>query len=155
MSKRNAVIGTIIAVAIFATVPFVNADPGRRGPGGHDGPGLGFFGRHAQEELNLSESQVDQIRGIFAELHTQNKAYRDQLRGGFHSVAETLIKNPNDISAAQALLDQQTAAERAMKANRLAATSKALNVLTADQRAELAKMLDERTERRRARRGPR
>jgi len=152
MSKRNAIIATVVAVAVLATVPLAYARPGgHRGPGG---PGLGFFGnlKHVQEELNLSEAQVDQIRGIFAELRTQNEAYRDQLRGGFHSVARTLLENPSDLSAAQAMLDQQTAAERAMKANRLAATSKALNVLSASQRAELAKMIEERAERRRARR---
>ena len=152
MNKRNATIAIALAIGILATVPLANAGPGgHRRPGG---PGLGFFGnlRHVQEELNLSQAQVDQIRGIFAGLHSQNQAYRDQVRGGFQSAARTLLENPNDLSAAQAMLDQQTAAERAMKANRLAATSKALNVLTADQRAELTQMIEERAERRRARR---
>ncbi len=146
MSKRNAVITAVIAVAVIATVPLVNAEPG-----GHRGPGPGLFGRHMQEELNLSEAQSDQIRGIFAELHTQNEAYRDQLRGGFHDITKTLVENPNNLSAAQAMLDQQTAAQRATKANRLAAMAKALNVLTAEQRAELAQLMEERGERRKGR----
>lgn len=158
MKKRNALIATIITAGVLTVAPLLNAAPGRhRGPGGHGGPGIAFFGhlQHLQEELDLSEAQVDQIRGIFAELKTQNEGYREQVRGGFHSVAETLLKNPNDLSAAQAMLDQQTAAERAMKANMLAATAKAFNVLTAGQRAELAQMIEERGERRRERRGKR
>src|SRR5688572_27085884 len=147
MSKRNAIIATALAVAVLAAVPFVNAAPGgHRGPGGPGGPGL--FGKHMQEELGLSEAQTDQIRGIFAELHSQNAPYRDQLEGGFHDVTKTLIENPGNLSAAQAMLDQQTAAERAMKANRLAAMAKALNVLTAEQRSELAQLIEERDERR-------
>ena len=151
MNKRNTVIAAIIAIAALAAVPLLNAAPGgHRGPGGH-GPGPGLFGRHMQEELNLSEAQVDQIRGIFAELHTQNEPYREQVRGGFEAVIRTLLDNPNNLSAAQALLDQQSAAERAMKANRLAATAKALNVLTPDQRAQLGDMLDDRAEHRQGR----
>lgn len=147
MSKRNAIIATFIAVAVLAAVPLADASPGgRRGPGGP-------FGnlRHIQEELDLSQAQTDQIRGIFAGLRTQNDAYRSQLRGGFREITETLLKNPNDVAAAQAMLDQRTSAHRAMKANRLAALSKALNVLTPAQRAELAQMIEERDARRRGR----
>lgn len=147
MNKRNALLAAILAVALVATVPLLNADPG--GPRHRGGPGL--FGRHMQEQLNLSDAQTDQIRGIFAALHTQNDAYREQLRGGFHAVTRILVENPNNLAAAQALVDQQSAAERAMKANRLAATAKALNVLTADQRAQLAQMMEERDDRRKGR----
>lgn len=161
MKKRSAIFAIVLAAGLLAAVPFVHAGPGgHRGPGaraGHGGPGGMFFGhlRHLQEELDLTEAQSDQIRGIFAELRTQNDAYREQLKGGFHSVAEVLIKNPNDLTAAQALIDQQASAERAIKANMLAATSKALNVLTAEQRAELAQIIEERGERRAERRSER
>ncbi len=156
MKKRNALIATILAVGVLTVAPLLDAAPGRhRGPGGHGGPGIFGHLKHLQEELDLSQAQVDQIRGIFAELKTQNEGNREQVRGGFHAVAETLLKNPNDLSAAQAMLDQQTAAERAMKANMLAATAKAFNVLTADQRAELAQIIEDRGERRRERRGKR
>ena len=156
MKKRNAIIATILTVGVLTVAPLLDAAPGRhRGPGGPGGPGIFGHLRHLQEELDLSQAQVDQIRGIFAELKTQNEGYREQVHGGFHAVAETLLKNPNDLSAAQAMLDQQAAAQRAMKANMLAATAKAFNVLTADQRAELAQIIEERGERRRERRGKR
>ena len=151
MKKRIAIAGSILVVAALAAVPFVYAQPRHHGAGPHEG-GFGFFGgrhlEHIADELDLSEQQVDQIKAIFAELHEQNAQYRDSMHGGFKAVAETLLKNPNDLAAAQALIDQQAANEKAMKTNMLNATSKALNVLTADQRAELAQKLQERSERR-------
>lgn len=146
MKKRFAI---ITLIAVLAAVPIVYA--GHGGMRGHGGAGFGLFGRHLAhlaDDLDLSEQQRDQIKAIYAELHQQNSQYRDDMHGGFKTIAETLLKNPNDLSAAQALLDQQTAAERAMKANMLAATSKALNVLTAEQRAELSERLAKHGERR-------
>ena len=58
-------------------------------------------------------------------------------------IMQTLVKNPNDLAAAQALIDQQTEAERAMKSNMLNAASKALNVLTTDQRAKLSDLIQQ------------
>jgi len=163
MKKRISIAATILAVAALAAVPFVYAGPGhgrmggRMGGhmGGHmsEGGGFGFFGggRHLAflaGKLDLTEQQTDQIKAIFADLHEQNAQYRDSMHGGFKAVADTLLKNPNDLAGAQALLDQQAASERAMKQNMLAATSKALNVLTTEQRAELSKIIAEHSQRR-------
>ena len=153
MKKRIAIIGSILVIAALAAVPFVYAEPGFRGHmrGHAGGAGLGFFGgRHLDklaEKLNLSEQQVDQIKAIYASLHDQNAQYRESMRGGMMDVTETLLKNPNDVAAAQAIIDQQAAAEKAMKTNLLQATAKALNVLTPDQREELSKMVEERAAR--------
>jgi hypothetical protein len=67
-----------------------------------------------------------------------------RLPAGIHSIATTLLANPDDVAAAQTLIDQQADAERILKANTLAAASKALGVLTADQRARLADMIAKR-----------
>ena len=163
MKKRNVVLASILAAVLVAAVPIIHAAPGgfrHRGPGGHGGPGFAagmMFShlQHLKEELDLSDAQVDQIRGIFSALHEQNAPLRAQMKGGFHNVAATLLENPNDLTAAQTLIDQQTSAERALKANVLAATSKALNVLTAEQRTELAQIMEERHERRQERRNRR
>ena len=63
-------------------------------------------------------------------------------------VAQILIKNPNDVASAQALLDQQLENERVMRTNALNAASKALNVLTPDQRTKLSTMVQEHLDRR-------
>jgi Spy/CpxP family protein refolding chaperone len=159
MNKRTAVITILIlaAVALIAA-PMVFAGPGgHRGMRGHAGMhgarGMGGFGplghlNRVKEELDLSDAQVDQIKSIFKTLHEQNAASRESLRDGFKDAAEALIANPNDLAGAQALLDRQFAAEKALKSNMLVATSKALNVLTPDQRTKLSTLIAERAERR-------
>lgn len=142
MKTRNLVIITLVALTLL-TAPFLLAGPhGRQHRQGALAP-LAMLG-HAREELNLTDQQVDQIKSIFRQVHEQNGAHRDQLRGGLKDITAALLDNPDNIAAAQAILDQQTQAERAMKLNLLNATSKALNVLTADQRARLAAMIEER-----------
>jgi Spy/CpxP family protein refolding chaperone len=156
MKKRNIVMIAAIALAALAIVPFVYAGPGQHmhGDGSGGGRGMAMLAHlgHLKDKLDLSDQQVDQIKAIVAEAHQQNAQYRDQLHGGMKDVAQALLKNPNDLAGAQALLDQQSAAENALKTNMLQATSKALNVLTAEQRGKLATMLTEHAGRWEARR---
>ena len=154
MKKRLLLTASVIAIAAFAIVPFVYAAPHGRGQGFHGGRGgagggFGMFGHlaRAKEELGLSDQHVDEIKAIFAENREQNQQYREQLHGGMKAVAEKLLANPNDIAGAQAVIDAQASAQAAMKANFLQATSKALNVLNADQRAKLATMLENHEQR--------
>lgn len=98
---------------------------------------------HAKQALGLSDQQVSDLKAIFQQTRDQNATYRQQRRDGMQQIIQTLLKNPNDLAAAQALLDQQTAAERAMKSNLLTAASKALNVLTADQRSKLSDLIQQ------------
>lgn len=154
MKKRITILAAVLAVATLAAT-FVYAGPGgHRRPGGHGFHALGVLGHldRIQEELDLSDQQTDQIKAIIAEAHEQNAQYREQLHGGLHQVAKTLLANPNDLTGAQAVLDQQLAAERALKSNLLNATSRALNVLTAEQRGKLTQILAEHAERRERRR---
>jgi Spy/CpxP family protein refolding chaperone len=151
MKKRTWILTAILVVATIAAVPFVYGGPGRGHGvfGGHPafGHGMGILGHMGEirEELDLSDAQVDQIKAIFRDAFEQNAANRQRLHGGMESIARTLIANPNDIAAAQALIDQQAEAERVLKTNILASMSKALNVLTPDQRTKLGTLLDERT----------
>jgi Spy/CpxP family protein refolding chaperone len=155
MKKRLILIAAVALIAgAFALVPLIHADPGRARMGHHGFGGMGFFGHLEQvaDELELSEQQVEQIKAIFGELHEQNDQYRDQMHGGFLSAAETLLANPNDLAGAQARLDAQLANEKTLRSNMLVAVSKALNVLTADQRAKLQQMVQQRAEKRERRR---
>ncbi|HEX8617018.1 MAG TPA: periplasmic heavy metal sensor [Thermoanaerobaculia bacterium] len=153
MKKRLA----IVALVLVAAAAALYAGPGRhhaRG-GGHGDFGAGFMLGHLHQiagELDLSDAQKTQIHAIFKETREQNAQYREQMHGGLHSVARMLIANPNDIAGAQALLDQQSATERAMKTNMLRAASRALNVLTPAQRTELAELVAKRAEARADRR---
>jgi Spy/CpxP family protein refolding chaperone len=151
MKKRIVIALTLVlAVGALAAAPLVLAD-GRGGRfgggmGGHGfGSGFGPLARimHVKEELGLSDQQVGQIKAIFAETRAQTAPYREQLHGGYKGVAQTLLANPNDVAAAQALIDQQTNAERAMKTTILNGASKALAVLTPEQREKLGTMVAE------------
>lgn len=152
MKKRTLVLATAAVLAVVVTVPLAFAQHQRHGRPGHRmGAAGGQLGaimmlghqEHARETLGLSDQQVADIKGIFTSLHEQNAAYRDELHGSVKSVAETLIANPNDVAAAQALLAKQEAAEHTMKVNALNAAAKALNVLTAEQRAKLGEKIRE------------
>ena len=156
MSKRSIVILAVVATLALAAVPFVYAQGFHRhqmnadhmgGMGGMGG--MMFLGRlhRAQAALDLSDAQVEQLKTIAQEVHDQNAQYRQQLRDTRLQIAQLLLANPNDTAAAQALIDQQTTAERALKMNVLAATSKALNVLTPDQRTKVSQFLADRAAR--------
>jgi Spy/CpxP family protein refolding chaperone len=145
MKKRSLILAAAAALVVLTIVPFSYAQHMRRGGGPGHGPdgGLGaimMLGHleHAKEVLGLSDQQVSDIKAIFGDLRTQNATLHEQLRGSVKAVAEKLIANPNDIAGAQAEMAKQEAAEHTLKVNTLNAASKALNVLTAEQRAKIA-----------------
>lgn len=153
MKKRNAIVATVVVIAALVAVPLVYAQ-GRHHwmrasaeASGGEFPLL--FGRmeRIRTALDLSDAQVEQLKTIAAQLHEQNAAYRDQLRGGMQSVAQTLLTDPNNVAGAQAIIDQQAVARKAMATNMLNAASKALNALTPDQRGKLSTFLTTRAAR--------
>jgi Spy/CpxP family protein refolding chaperone len=152
MSKRRILISVAVVAALaLAAFPFVYAQGLHRHHANADGAmgGMMFF-RHFERvkaALDLSDAQVDQLKAIAHEVRTQNAPLRQQLRAGKLQIAQTLLANPNDTAAAQALIDQQTTAERTMKMNVLAGVSKALNVLTPDQRTKVSQFLADRAAR--------
>ena len=155
MKKRILIAaGAIALAAILASVPFAFAQHSMMRHGDAFGSGM-MFGHlgHLKSDLGLTDDQATQIKTIFKSLRDQNTAYRDQLRGGMQQVAQALIKDPNDLAGAQAIIDQQTAAENAMKKNALAAASKALQVLSADQRGKLQTLVQDRIQKMESRHG--
>lgn len=156
MKKRILIAaGAIALAAILASVPFAFAQHSMMRHGDADGPGMMFFGHlgHLKSDLGLTDDQATQIKTILQSMHEQNAAYRTQVRGGMQQIAQALIKDPTDLAAAQAIIDQQTATENAMKKNALAAASKALQVLTADQRGKLQSIVQERIQKMESRHG--
>lgn len=145
MRKHIFTIAAAISVAVLAAVPFAFAQHAH-GMRMHDGMGMPMFMGHLghlKQELGLTDQQSSDIKTIFTDLRTQNEQYRQSMHGTMKQVAQILLNNPNDIAAAQALLDQQAATERTMKTNALTAASKALNVLTPEQRTKLGTMIQE------------
>lgn len=156
MNRRNVIIAALAAILTIIAVPLLFAQ-GRlhREHAAAMGMGVGPLGHlaHAKQELGLSDQQVEEIKAIFQNLRQQNTQYREQMRGGLQDVIDTLIQNPTNVAAAQAQLDAQAQAERVLKTNLLNAASKALGVLTPEQRTKLASMVAEHRAAREAR-GP-
>jgi len=144
MKKHTIAIATAVVLAALVAVPIAFAQHARHMRGDGFGGGM-FFGHlgHVKSQLGLTDQQTSDIKAIFQQLKQQNQPYRDSMRGTMQQVAQTLINNPNDVAAAQALINQQADAERTMKLNALNAASKALNVLTPDQRGKLSAMMQE------------
>ena len=144
---RKQIVGIAAGVALLAliAVPFAFAQHAR-GMHGEAFGGPMFLGhlQHLKQELGLSDQQTSDIKAIFQDLRQQNQQYHESMHNTMHQVAQLLLNNPNDIAGAQALIDQQVGAERAMKTNALNAASKALNVLTPDQRAKLSTLVEQR-----------
>jgi Spy/CpxP family protein refolding chaperone len=149
MKKQTLTIAAVVAVLALAAAPFVVAAERHARAGNEFGPMM-MFGRldRIKSALDLSDAQVDQLKTIGQQLREQNAPYREQIHSGLGSVAQLLVANPNDLGAAQAQLDKQEQAEHAMKSNALAAASKALNVLTPEQRTKVATFLANRAARR-------
>lgn len=142
MKKRTTLIGALLVAVTVLAVPFLYANAGEH----LHRHGRGSFG--AMEHLgkmsvalNLTEQQTEEIRAIFKEARKQNAPYRSQLREGYREVAGALLRNPNDLTAAQSVIDRQLDAERTMKTNMLQAASRAISVLNAQQRIQLGEIM--------------
>lgn len=144
MKKHTIAIATAVFLTALVAVPIAFAQHARHMRGEGFGGGM-FFGHlgHIKSQLGLTDQQTSDIKAIFEQLREQNQPYRDSMHSTMQQVAQMLINNPNDVAAAQALINQQSDAERAMKLNALNAASKALNVLTPDQRGKLSTMMQE------------
>lgn len=143
MKKTTVIVAGVLALLALVAAPFLYAQGAGHMRGANAFGPLGHLDE-IQQQLDLSDQQVSEIKAIFSDLKTQNAPYRQQLRGGFQSAITTLLNDPNDIAGAQAIIDQQTAAKQAMQTNILKAASKALNVLNADQRAKLGELIQQR-----------
>lgn len=154
MKKRTLIFLSAAILVVVLAVPFALAQH-MRGAGHRHGcmggdSSMAMFGHMsgrmhgAKAALGLSDQQADGIKKIFTDLRAQNEPYRASLRGGRQAIAQVLLANPNDIAGAQALIDKQSEAERQMKTNALQAFSKALNVMSSEQRTKAAAFLQER-----------
>lgn len=151
MNKKYLTIAAVVAALALVAAPFALAQRMHEAHGmamGAPGDfgGVMFLGHleRAKRALGLSDQQTTDIETIFKDLHAQNAQYRDSMHATMQQVATILLNNPNDVASAQALLDKQADAEKQMKTNALLAASKALNVLTPDQRAKVQQFVNER-----------
>ena len=149
---RALTLTAVLAGLLAGGVAFAQAQgPGRRGgpggfgglglPGGPGGPGLPL------QELNLTETQQDQIKQLTQQYRQQNQNAGEQLRSAMEAQRKAVETIPVDEglirSTTQALVDAQT--EMAIQQARL--RSEIFALLTPDQQAQVRKLQAERNQR--------
>jgi Spy/CpxP family protein refolding chaperone len=113
------------------------------------GMGAGHFGHHGGgfgrvlRDLDLTAEQKTALHGIHDAARDQNKVAKEALHDGLMDAARILLADPNNVEGARTAIANREAAIREMKDNTLTAVSKALAVLTPEQRATLAARLEE------------
>src|ERR1700681_3482265 len=114
MKTRTILFAMTGALIVLIAVPFAFAQRmhGARNHGEFGSMMMLGHLQHAKETLGLSDQQVSDLQAIFQQAHDQDATYSEQVHGGMQQIMQTLLKNPNDLAAAQTLLDQQTEAER-------------------------------------------
>lgn len=129
------------AVVVFSQNPPRRPDgpPGPpRGPFGHGphGPGgRGGFGPFA--DLNLTDAQKEQIRQIHEGFAEQTKALRDQMRA-LHESQGDPASGAFDEAAVRAAAEARAKVQIEMEVAHARMMSQVANVLTAEQRAQMA-----------------
>ena len=145
---------TLLSVTFtgFAQQPANGGSPEKRsGFGRHGGLfGLGHFAR----ELNLTEAQRQQIEQIAVRFEQSTAPFREQLRAA-HNANTQVDGSFNEAQVRQAA-QARAAAQVELEVAYARARSEVYNVLTAEQRAQLAQIkqqLEQRRQQGRRRRG--
>ena len=137
---KLATVAMVVALA-GGTFLYANAQHGRHGPG------RGWISErmfaHMEARLKLTPEQSNQVRGIF---EAQRAKMGEQFKGG-RAERDALLKSVFSDNPNQAEIQKQIAAlqqQHAQMLQDMVATGLQVNsVLTAEQRAELLKAMDE------------
>ncbi len=157
----GAVLAAIVALAGVAGVAQNQQEAegqGRQERGGHrGGKGRGFGGGRFFENLNLSDAQREQIKQIADRYHegfkAQRQANRGERRGG--GGFDALKGGTFDEAAVRAAAQARANAQVEMEVQRARMMFEMYNVLTPEQKAQLATERQQREQRRQERRAGR
>lgn len=127
----------------LALAGYAEARPGHRGGHGHGrGPQKMFF--KAMERLDLTESQEVELVRMRRTLREESKGMREQMRASHRTLMAEMKKDTPNREEIKAIV-KSGAAQRAQMAERF--IDKALDfhaLLSADQKAKLAEMIEKR-----------
>jgi protein CpxP len=167
MKLKRIITGAVLAavVALAGVAGFAQEQQGAEGQGkqergwhrkGGEGRGMrGGFGGRMFENLNLTDAQREQIRQIAARYHegfkAQRQANRGERRGGF----DVFKGGTFDEAAVRAAAQARANAQVEMEVQRARMMFEMYNVLTPEQKAQLAAERQQREQRRQERRARR
>lgn len=160
MKLKRIVTGAVLA-AIVALAGVAGLAQDQQGGEGQDkqergwhreGRGRGFGGGHFFEKLNLTDAQKAQIKQIADRYHegfkAQRQANRGERRGGF----DVFSGGTFDEGAVRAAAQARANAQVEMEVQRARMMFEMYNVLTPEQKAQLAADRQQREQRRQERR---
>ncbi|HEY0380318.1 MAG TPA: Spy/CpxP family protein refolding chaperone [Pyrinomonadaceae bacterium] len=165
--KRIMVGGVLAAIVALAGVAGLAQQTQQQGPEGqgkqergwHRGGGRGMreggFGGHIFEKLNLSDAQKEQIKQIAERYHEGFKAQRQAGRGERRGGSDAFTGGTFDEAAVRAAAQARANAQVEMEVARARMMHEMYNVLTAEQKAQLAaerQQWEQKRQERRARR---
>lgn len=129
---------------------------GRGGKGRHGGRGgFGLFGGRFAEKLNLTDAQKAQIEQIATRYHESFKSARQQRRGERSGGFDLLNGGTFNESAVRAAAQARANARVEMEVMRARMMFEMYNVLTPEQKAQLAAARQQREQKRQERRARR
>lgn len=139
---------TVVAAALLLTATVVvfsqdppqrpDGPPGPRGPFGHGRHGpRGPGGLGPLEGLNLTDAQKDQIKKIHESFAESTKALREQMRTLHENQSDPMSGN-FDEAAFRSAAEARAKIQVEMEVTHAKMMSQVANVLTAEQRAQMA-----------------
>ena len=109
----------------------------RGGRGGHRGMGMGFRG------IELTDAQKEQMKAISQASREGSKSLRDQMQANRRQMEQATANGFNEAQV-QAIAQQQGALHAQMIVERERVKSQMFAILTAEQKAKLAEMKEQR-----------
>lgn len=139
MRTQMMIASLVIALVVVASVAM--AAPPRGGM--RWGPGMGFQAHldKLTQELNLTPSQVSEIKQIHQDFLTATQATRDDLMAKKQQMMTLWMATPIDVNAIKALAADMERDRAEIRDRGIDAMAAGLNVLTPDQRAKLGTMM--------------
>lgn len=144
MKKNKLLVLVGLAVASFVMLTgFRHAG----GPGPHGGPGGFLMGRgleHMLDEIDATDAQRAQIEAIKERLVAAQQARADERQEGPRALVEFWKQENPDAAQVHAKIDEKFEAHRAAAYQMADAMIEVHHILTPEQRAEVAQLVEKR-----------
>lgn len=139
-------VGLAAVIAIGAGAALAQGFKGGMGPGGFGGRFMEHRFERILDEIDATDAQEDKIWAIVDRTRSELRPVGREFRDSRGKIAELLAAPTIDKAAVETLRAERIAAIDAASKKAVAAIVEAAEVLTPEQRAELAKELKERHE---------
>lgn len=140
----------IIAVMVFALVAvstvFAVAQKGGDWKGRRGGHHRGGFGRMAAQ-LNLTDAQKEQVKTIMEASKAKTESLREASKANRQKMHEATANGQFDEATISAIAQEQAAISAQLTVEKLRVKSQMFQILTAEQKAQMAQMKEQRKER--------